>query len=182
MKSYSQAGQDIFARLILGENHKGFFVDVGCANEQFSNTLSLEQEGWTGLLFDINPKAATDRKSPFTCCDATKTKFNLPSYVDYLSLDIDEGTLEALKNIDLTQTRFGVITIEHDAYRFGDNLRPAQRAILKSAGYEMICSDVNGTANAPFEDWWVSPELASKAEKFRCHDKVFTEIIYQLKA
>lgn len=185
MKSYSQAGQDVFVRLILGENHKGNFIDIGCAGEMYSNTLALEQEGWTGWLVDIDPNAGNERRNPFINRDATKVNWyameldgDLPNYVDYLSLDVDENSLAALKNLPLDRVRFGIITIEHDAYRFGDKLRPGERAVLMAHGYQLICKDVCGAPGAPFEDWWVSPGLVEKAAKFATREpKLYTDIL-----
>jgi hypothetical protein len=177
MRSHSQAGQDIFVRLILGENTPRFFLDIGCAGDLYSNTLALEQEGWKGILVDVDD-TAKGRKNQFIRADAKTVNLNLcPKYVDYLSLDIDEGTLDALENVMLHHIRFGIITIEHDAYRFGNKLRSGEREILKRAGYELICEDVCGTEDAPFEDWWVSKELSTKAEKFRGHFNLWSDIL-----
>lgn len=177
MKTSSQAGQDIFCRLIFGPDYVGTFLDVGCAGDQWSNTLALENEGWRGTLLDIDPNAGNRRKSKFICADACTHKWELPPYIDYLSLDVDENSLNALKNLPLNTTRFGVITIENDKYRFGDKLWPFQKDILKSYGYELICEDVCGAPNAPFESWWVTHELLPKAEKFKCVGKLYSDIL-----
>lgn len=178
MKSFSQSGQDIWVRLVLGEGFVGTFLDIGCAGEQFSNTLALEQSGWTGILIDIDD-TAKGRKSKFIRADATKIDWTglLPKYVDYLSLDIDFATLDALKSLPLTTTRFGIITIEDDRYRFGDKLWPEQARILKSFDYELICDKVCGTPDMPFETWHCSKELLPRAEKFRCSNKLWSDIL-----
>ena len=176
MKSYSQAGQDIFVRRILGENKPRFFLDIGCAGDQYSNTLALEQEGWTGILVDVDD-TAKGRKTPFVRGDATKIRLPLPDYVDYLSLDIDFGTYDALVNILSHGVKFGIITIEHDAYRFGDELRVPERALLNAAGYTLICADVCGIPEAPFEDWWVCKALKEVCMPYVCTDKLWTDII-----
>jgi hypothetical protein len=174
---YSQAGQTEFVRRILGDDHKGFFVDLGCGNEQFSNTLGLEESGWYGIMLDINPNAAKGRKGRFICADATTVKLPLPVYVDYLSLDVDENSLKALQQIDLKQTQFGIVTQEHDAWRFGDALRPHMRKIMLDAGYVLIASDVCGAVGAPFEDWFTSQELAPKAARFKSSNMLYSDIL-----
>jgi hypothetical protein len=180
MTSYSQAGQDIFVRLIYGPDFKGTFLDIGCAGDQYSNTLALEQEGWTGTLIDQDSKAAKGRTSRFICTDAVRFTFKLPEYINYLSLDVDENSLDALRNLPLNTTRFGIITIEHDAYRFGDRLRPFERDILISHSYLPVCMDVCGATGAPFEDWWIdgdSQGLILAASRFTCRDKLYSDII-----
>lgn len=177
MKSYSQAGQDVFVRLVLG-NKPGTFLDIGCAGDQYSNTKALEEEGWTGWLVDFDLYAGRGRSSRFYNLDVTKPfKLPLPSHIDYLSLDVDENSLAALKNLPLDKTRFWVITIEHDQYRFGDKLYPEERAILMAHGYQLICKDVCGAPGAPFEDWFCSLELANRAAKFCCEGKLYSEIL-----
>ena len=180
MTTFSQAGQDIFVRRIFGHGHKGTFLDIGCAGDQFSNTLALEQEGWTGTLVDCDSNAARGRKSKFICEDATKIDFSfLPPYVDYLSLDVDEASYRALEKLPMDKTRFGVITIEHDAYRFGDNLRIPERNMLTTLGYVNVCQDVCATEGAPFEDWFCSEKLLASAKPFRFKgaNKLYTEIL-----
>lgn len=181
LKSYSQAGQDIFVRRVLGTT-PGTFLDIGCAGDQWSNTKALEEDGWTGWLVDTDPNAAKGRGN-FICADATKMKWSegfFPPKIDYLSLDVDENSLDALKNLPLDATRFRVITIEHDAYRFGDKLRDGERAILTAHGYQLVCKDVCGAPNAPFEDWWVDPRNVHdhKYTKFTSVGKMYTDILH----
>ena len=176
MKTYSQAGQDIFVRLILGEK-PGTFLDIGCAGDVFSNTKALEEEGWTGWLIDVDPNAAKGRKNPFFQMDVRQGHIVPPFDPDYLSLDVDEASLSALLNIPLKQIHFKVITIEHDAYRFGNALREGERASLMSLGYQLVCKDVCATAGNPFEDWWVDPAHAAQAAKFASQGKLYTDIL-----
>lgn len=177
MKSYSQSGQDIWVRMILGENIPRFFLDIGCAGDQYSNTKALEEEGWSGILVDIDD-TAKGRKSQFIRADAKTVNLNCcPKYVDYLSLDIDEGSLMALQNVMAHNIRFGIITIEDDQYRFGNRLRDGEHLILESLGYNLICDDVCGTENMPFESWWISKEFLPKAERFKCKGKLWSDIL-----
>ncbi len=166
MNYYSQAGQDKWIEEVLIEGEgikKGTFLDIGCGGKEFSNTLGLEEIGWDGWLFD-NSESARDwccanRKSIFCCWDATKIKWRDfdPKIVDYLSLDVDEATLSVLMNIPLNRVQFRAITIEHDAYRFGDSLRIPEREILTKAGYTLVRPDVSNPD--PFEDWWLKRDL-----------------------
>src|SRR5271166_34485 len=153
MKSYSQAGQDIFVREILGENKPRFFLDIGCAGEQYSNTLALEQEGWDGVLVDSRNDALTcPRKARFICDDAKTVNLDsLPQYIDYLSMDVDEACYEALLNLIKQGFRFGVLTVEHDAWRHGDMLRVPERKLLRACDYQLVQADVCATPGFPME-------------------------------
>jgi hypothetical protein len=54
MKSYSQAGQDLFVNAILNKND-GFFIEIGAYDPEYlSNSLMLEELGWNGICIDID--------------------------------------------------------------------------------------------------------------------------------
>lgn len=182
MNFYSQAGQDQFVHKLLPITN-GTFWDIGCGGLEISNTLALEQVGWRGLLMDNSPeaqKASVGRISRFILADATIYRFPEPERIDYLSLDIDAGTLSALMNLPLNKTRFSIITIEHDAYRFGDTLRAPMRKILKNFGYNLVCADVKNPD--PFEDWWVDDLLWDKANRFLSSGMMWTDIFAEAEA
>ena len=169
-----QAHQDVFVDDRLGDT--GTFLDIGaCEPKDLSNTWALEQVGWTGTLIEMGAEQCArlraGRAARVVQADATKldwtelfpsriTGMAALSLIDYLSLDIDEGTLPCLQGMPLNRLRFKIITIEHDAYRLGNGPRDAMREILTRAGYHLeradVCSDQGGPGN-PFEDWWVLP-------------------------
>jgi hypothetical protein len=62
----------------------------------------------------------------------------------------------------LDTVRFRILTVEHDAYRFGDGPRNAMRERLRGLGYDLLCPDVRHEWNA-FEDWWIDRELVPEA-------------------
>ena len=57
IKSYSQEGEDIILRRILGEKKTvGFYVDVGAHHpKRFSNTYHFYKKGWRGINIDAKP-------------------------------------------------------------------------------------------------------------------------------
>lgn len=184
-KSRSQAGQDIFAWVASGRKTDGTFLDVGsghaCVN---SNTVALEHVGWTGSLFDITDYAEGSaiqlRKSKFYRLDATTINWPVivgdTKWIDYLSLDVDPVTLSALENIPHHLIRFGAITIEHDAYRFGDIQRTPMRDILSKLGYVLIASDVRDQ-ELEFEDWWVDERYEENASIFKSKSSEWRDIV-----
>ena len=60
-----------------------------------------------------------------------------PSYIHYMSLDIEGAELEALKGLDFSRYRFGAMTIEHN---WEMPKRSQIRALLESKGYEFVRS------------------------------------------
>ena len=78
---------------------------------------------------------------------------DVPNYVDYLSLDVDCATTDVLFRLPM-RLQFGLITIEHDAYRGDDGWgRSLQRDYLSNLGYVIAKEDVEIT-KGPYEDWW----------------------------
>jgi hypothetical protein len=186
--SRSQAGQDIFTTTIIPSPTGRTFLDIGASHpELWSNTKALEELGWKGVLVDsaldsIN-MCKESRTSPAICCDACTCSWpillrtHLPQSVvgdsfkiDYASVDIDEWTHEALKNLLAAKIRPAVMTVEHDFYQRGDRLRIPNRRVLTAAGFQLIAGDVRSNG-CIFEDWWVAPELVdiNRAMKFDCH-------------
>lgn len=55
-KSYSQEGEDMVLKRILGNEKKGFYVDIGAHHPQrFSNTYYFYTQGWRGINIDAMP-------------------------------------------------------------------------------------------------------------------------------
>jgi FkbM family methyltransferase len=72
MKSYSQHGEDVWCAANLTLPDVGIFAEVGAANGvENSNTLWLEQRGWTGLVVEPDARqypALYDARNPNRCC------------------------------------------------------------------------------------------------------------------
>lgn len=191
MKSYSQAGQDLFAWEMLQHPASGFYLDIGCNHPvAINNTYAFEEMGWDGILVDILPGCEI-RKGRFFKCDAANPSPELlaaysqmPKIVDFLSLDVDEASMVALHTLPWNTHRIRVACIEHDAYA-GKTYRSDIRNVMSSLGYTLVCADVgirfpdpNGTPG-PFEDWFCNPDLVSHEliERFRCSGKEWCEIV-----
>jgi hypothetical protein len=177
---YSDAKQDQFAANILEFKQNGYYLDIGSCNSIVSNnTFFFQNLNWKGICVEIessyNESYSTRKDCIYLNSDATKLNYkelflenNFPSIIDYLSLDIDTLSLTVLKNLPFADYKFRVITIEHDAYLYGDKYRKQQREILTDNGYELICSNVyvqQPGFNKPecaFEDWWVYPSEFSR--------------------
>ena len=164
--SQSQAKQDVFVHTLIPST-TGRFFDIGSHDPiRISNTYALEQLGWTGYLFDIDPKweslTKMHRSSPFICADVSTFDWQaflarenlIGECIDYLSFDVDEASLATLERFPFDKVTFQVCTIEHDAYRFGVACAERMRDILQSHGYQIVCKDVKNEG-CPYEDWYV---------------------------
>ena len=164
MKSNSQSGQDLWVLEKLNHKRGGTFLDIGCHTPiEINNTYLLESEfGWTGIAFDRDSKYKElwrlTRKTPIIICNALELNWKfLRRKFDYLSLDIDEDQLRFIRAFPWDKIRFKVMTVEHDAYRFGDAVKDEIRSTLESHGYTIDRKDVK--VNEPYEDWWVDSRL-----------------------
>ena len=174
---HSQVGQDRFAYEVCGRKTDGTFVDIGCGDPiSCNNTYALEQIGWRGLCLDrvADPQRIHLRSAKNVVADGMEADWRfllrgMPPLIDYLSLDCDENSLGVLASLPLADYGFGVITIEHDRYRLGNEQADRERELLSHSGYVLICKDVKWEGN-PFEDWWTSAfsKYTGLASRFRC--------------
>lgn len=175
---FSDARQDEFVARLFNFKKNGTFVDIGsCSAVASNNTFFFESLDWNGLCVEYNSTfndSYKARKCKYINADALKLDYlsifkelNLPKNIDYLSLDIDQLSFEALNKMPHDHYRFNVITIEHDLYHLGSTYKDKQTELLLGRGYKLICNNVfveqDGFGrNLPFEDWWVNPSLFSE--------------------
>ena len=182
MKTYSQVHQDQFVVKLIGNS--GFFLDLGAGWDQSgvnSNSLLLEELGWSGICIDGNNASLTNRKNvsirshalnvmiPQTDLRDIFKQYNAPNTIDYVSLDIDPTSIIGLENFPFDEYDFKVMTFEHDFYAAGPTTKFKSYEILSNLGYVRLCNDVkapNGSLNLwndtnYFEDWWINPKYFS---------------------
>jgi len=142
------------------------YLDVGSGDPvNWSNTFALDNLGWSGICIDINNQDYSLRKCKFINEDAISALSGLAgSEFDYLSLDIDDATNDALKIILESDIKFKFATVEHDLYRLGKDYQDQQRKMLQSYGYNMMFGNLfpSWCATAIYEDWWTHPDLFSQ--------------------
>jgi hypothetical protein len=194
LKTQSQASQDIFVHAVMRKKTGvKTYLEVGAAMPTvINNTHMLESDGWRGLSIDIDanygPQYVEERRNPFLAADACTVDWNPilnghPFYgktIDYLSFDVDNATPVAFPRFPFETTRFNVITIEHDAYRVGPEMRDMIRARLTSCGYQLVCGDVICEGFGEFEDWWVFPSNEvdmTLVETLRCNKTPSKQIV-----
>lgn len=168
MKTYSQSGQDLFAKFVCAGASQPRFIDIGCSSPDWqSNSKLLLEDGWKGVGVDAQNWSEQWARYPamkFIHGDARAVNWE-DQRVNYLSCDVDANTLAAMENLFRCGVMFTCATVEHDAYRFGDGPREALRALMQSRGYEAALLDVSHNGS-PYEDWWIAASLpkARKAE------------------
>lgn len=186
---YSHAGQDIFAKNLIGNN--GTYLEVGAyLPVKNSNTYLLESKyNWRGISIemDINHKDAwlnnKERKNKIYFEDALSFKYkqrlienNLPLHINYLSCDIDPtfNTYNALKMIINEGISFDFISFEHDEYFrkncTNDNNDYHALAInfLKKHNYKIGIDNVY-PKNKPeklFETWFINNSITFNKIKY----------------
>ncbi len=197
MNYQGAAMQDQFAANILNFKRDGYYLDIGsCDAISCNNTFVFESLGWKGICIELDAThnySYRQRKCNYFNQDALQIyykdlfeKCNMNYVIDYLSLDVDEASLQVLASLPLTDYIFQVITIEHDAYIHGDRYRQQQRQILTDAGYVLVCRDVlvpiqaDTKPDCPFEDWWVHPRMNPPAKLF-CSNLYPQQIIDKFK-
>ena len=184
MKSFSQAGQDIFPQALLRnvESNKTY-LDIGCHHPTtLNNSYALELAGWTGLSIDIqnfHQEFKTSRTNTFKQADVTTVDWSpiVETYfptrkIDYISFDVDDATSAAFQHFPFSTVRFKTMTIEHDGYRVGTQLRDSLRSSLAGQGYTLVCGDVICEGYGAFEDWWadMSEVDTELAKLIRCNN------------
>lgn len=177
MNFYADAGQDQFVARMLQFKRNGYCVDIGSCHSIISNnTFAFQELDWASITVEINSEYndsyRSRKNSKHYNENALKIDYqkifeenNFPETIDYLSLDIDTLSLDVLKILPLNKYKFRIITIEHDAYLYGDEYRLKQREILKNNNYILACPNIlvpnpghigyDGVSLCPFEDWWV---------------------------
>ena len=67
---------------------------------------------------------------------------NAPTFIEYLSVDVEGAEVEVLKGIDFQKYKFGMIHIEHNWQKYRSQIRE----ILERNGYLFIrenkCDDI----------------------------------------
>lgn len=155
-------------------NEPDTYLEIGAQDPiLINNTYALESRGWRGASIDIDPSYAQSwhqiRTNPLLIADATTIDWSQilstmdwaqSKLIGYVSFDVDEHARAAFDIFPWREYRFKTMTIEHDAYRFGNEFKMHERRVLSELGYVLKKADVQYNS-VEFEDWWVCAELAA---------------------
>jgi FkbM family methyltransferase len=135
---YSQLGQDNFVLHRIGKT--GFFVEVGAGHpENFSNSLLLEQSGWTGICVDpllddeaydkFKRTCIQDKRAVFTHSGTVKFRCVpdsggvLSTIVDYVDTpDVHKSVRQHGRDIEIPCVTLHGLLAEHNAPAYVDYL------------------------------------------------------------
>lgn len=169
--NYAQCMQDMFVLTELGIAPQTY-LEFGAADPIIhSNTKLLEELGWKGDSIEYDKdyvrKFSDIRSNQIHYGDALRFEFSrlITKYpnkiIDYLQVDLDPAdvTLKVLENCLRSGFRFKVITFEHDAYVFGDEVRSRSRELMRLNGYTLVAANVGMCKEMPFEDWYIDATL-----------------------
>lgn len=178
-KSYSQVCQDRFVLSLIKE--PGYFLDIGCGwdhNGINSNSLLLEESGWTGIGIDGDTKGFSRRKAisskgvlvkgvlPEVDLKELLDSNNAPKVIDYVSIDTDPSSMISLVCFPFDEYEFKIMTFEHDRYIRGLQQQVESYQLLINKGYIRLCKDVRVPEfmgeGKYFEDWWINPKYFSE--------------------
>ena len=192
-KNYSQTYQDLFILTCLNGKKNGTYLEIGGGDPYYgNNTALLEEMGWTGVGVEYKQELADSynnaRKNKVLCKNALTLNYDeilkgiaIDGKVDFLQLDCEPSktTFEIMLMIPFNKYKFAIITYEHDHYIDMTGMyRDKSRNYLTSLGYELVVGNVASTKAAPFEDWWVHPDLVDRKtiETLKCVDRSVTPI------
>ena len=164
VESLSQAHQDLAALALFGKG--GRFLDIGSGWPiHINNTYMLEMNGWSGVCIDAQKYDYSFRSATFLNLLAGMSIRNcLTGQFDYVSLDVDENTNQALRVLLDQRVPFLFATIEHDKYKAGEDRQREQEGMLTKAGYVRIFKDIHPARDSSvlFEDWWCHPDVCNR--------------------
>lgn len=88
-------------------------------------------------------------------------RFNSPSIIDYLSLDVEGHEYSILSTFPFNKYKFRCITVEHNAPHQGDKQQMLIRDILEKNGYKYVKGndDVNNWGHGPIDDFYINPSV-----------------------
>lgn len=90
-------------------------------------------------------------------------KYNAPSIIDYLSLDVEGHEYEILSTFPFNKYKIRTLTVEHNEPHVGPQEQQRIRALLESKGYKYIRgnADIHNWGHGPIDDFYILPELIS---------------------
>lgn len=84
--------------------------------------------------------------------------YNVPNYIDYISLDIEGMEYLSLTKFPFDKYKFKLLTVEHNLYMSGSENKEKIKDILLKNGYVIYKENVSHN-ELPFEDWYINPNI-----------------------
>jgi FkbM family methyltransferase len=130
-------------------------------DSEAGRTVRFQQPGYfaggilayAGWWVDAKAREHTVELTTTTLADILR-QGEAPSFIDYLSIDIEGAEYEALRTFPFDAYRFGAITIEHNEVQ---DRRMAIRRLLESHGYRLERAVLD-------QDWYVHDEAGAAGD------------------
>lgn len=132
---------------LLKQNRKCTCVNFAITD--FCGKVSFDEQQSLGSKISYNQQYyvdAIDFKQLFL-------NFNVPSTIDYMSLDIEGNEAKALSKFPFDTHKCTLITVEHNLYMGSDANKNTIKNILISNGYKISHENVDNDG-VIFEDWY----------------------------
>lgn len=184
-KNHSRHFQDMFVLSVLDGQRNGTFVEIGSGHpELFNNTLLLEKDfGWKGISLDNSERMchifSRTRNTNIVLADAANTDYKalfkqhcLEQRIEFLRINSEYASIEALKRIPFDKHEFSIIQFQHNAVWWGNDFKEESRKILSKIGYILMVSDVAVDERSNYEDWWVHPDYVKSRSEMKSSNKV----------
>ncbi len=141
-----EANRDIFKELIANRN--SICYNVVCLD--YNGTVGFAENGVNGKVIE---------GEDFQCF-TLKTILGVQKVVDYLSLDVEGSELKVMQSIDFNECLVRSITVEHNKYANGSELKDSIFEFLSNNGFVRVEDDICvGNPNLPFEDWYLHKSM-----------------------
>lgn len=140
-----------FAKATLARN---CVVDPRAVTGSTGEVRLFQPNGLYGSLVPPEPiEEVNNHEDPLITVESVSLEgllaaWNAPHQIDFLSIDIEGGELDVLRDFDFNAYKFGLITVEHN---YDEVKRVKIQSILERAGYRRVCAAVS-----LWDDWWVS--------------------------
>lgn len=192
-KNYSRHFQDMFVLSVLNGRNNGTFIEIGSGHPiLFNNTKLLEEFGWKGISIDNSERMShifsRERNTSMILADASQIDYKalfkqncIEDHIDFLRINADQASLQALKNIPFGNYEFSVIQFQHNACWWGGEFREHSRNILQKIGYVLLVPDVAVNEKDNYEDWWVHPTIAKTHKYMQGKDGINFAWSYMMK-
>ena len=172
-RNYSRHFQDMFVLSCMDGKREGTFIEIGSGHPELYNNTKLLEEGfgWKGISIDNSERMchifSRSRNTSVILDNAAEMDYKalfkrecFEEQIDFLRINAETASLEALKKIPFDKYEFNVVQFQHNAVWWGPEFREASRKILSKIGYILLVNDVAVDPKSPYEDWWVHPNIA----------------------
>lgn len=129
-------------------NESGRYIEFAETDETEYSTISLFLDADSHAAERVKHK--TYLVETITLEDLLE-KHNIPTHINYMSVDTEGSEYEILKNFPFSKYKFDFISIEHNYNPYRESIY----TLLNNASYVRVFPQVS-----QFEDWYVSPLIA----------------------